>query len=188
MKKGSNIIVGICGGISSYKTAYLVSLLVADGFDVKIIMTEAAQRFITPLTLEALSHNSVYTDMFGARSDATEHIALAQWTDLCVIAPLSANTLSKIACGICDNLLTTVICALGQKIPVIGAPAMNEAMWRNPFIRDNVRKLDKLSQYHIVYPDSGRLACGISGEGRMAEPAAIAARIKTVCKKKKRNP
>jgi len=173
MKKG-NILIGVCGGISSYKTCELVRLFVKRGFSVKVVMSEAATKFVTPLVFQNLSRNPVYADMFQILNrEDTQHISLAQWADCCLVAPLSANSLSKIASGICDNLLTTVICALPQKVEIVLAPAMNEHMWKNPIIQKNVKKLKDLKRYSILNPRRGELACGVFGEGRMPEAADI---------------
>lgn len=177
MKK--NVLVGVCGGIAVYKVCELVRLLKKDGFSIKVMMTEAATKFVTPLTFQTLSANPVYRDMFAPRENV-EHIQLTEWTNLCVVAPLSANTLSKIALGICDNLLTTVICALPKKIKVILAPAMNESMWTNPFIQENIKKIKKVKRYIVLGPEKGELACGIYGEGRMVEPQTILKKIKEI--------
>jgi phosphopantothenoylcysteine decarboxylase/phosphopantothenate--cysteine ligase len=182
MKK--NVLLGVCGGISSYKTCELVRRLTKDGFSVKVIMTEASTKFVTPLVFRNLSKNPVYIDMFSAQDcENTQHISLAQWAQVCVVAPASANTLSKIANGICDNLLTTVVCALPQKTKVVLAAAMNENMWKNPIIQDNIEKLKKLKKYVMLNPKKGELACGIYGEGRMVEPIDIFKYIKSCFKK-----
>src|SRR3989338_205206 len=117
-------------------------------------------------------------DMFTpVKEETIKHVSLAEWADFCVLAPLSANTLSKIALGICDNLLTTVVCALPQKTKVILVPAMNENMWRNPLIQENVKKLMALKKYLILPPAKGQLACGVYGEGRMPEVKEIYKKI-----------
>lgn len=188
MKKNvqnKNILVGICGGISSYKTCELVRLLIKEGFEVKVMMTESAARFVTPLTFQSLSGNPVYINMFqsAAPDNNIKHISLAQWADFCVVAPLSANTLSKIAKGICDNLLTTVICALPSKTKVLCVPAMNENMWKNPLIQENVKKLKKINKYIVLNPLKGQLACGVYGEGRMPEAKDIFIQIDSVFKR-----
>lgn len=176
--KNKNILIGICGGISAYKSCELVRLLVKNGFDVKVMMTEAAAKFVTPLTFQTLSKNPVYMDMFSILSEEnTKHISLAKWSSLCVVAPLSANTLSKISSGISDNLLTTVVCALPAKTKVVLAPAMNENMWKNPIIQGNVEKLKGLKKYVFLPPQKGELACGVYGEGRMPEPKDIYKKI-----------
>jgi len=176
--RNKNILVGVCGGIAAYKTCGLVRLLIKNGFVVKVMMTEAATKFVTPLTFQTLSKNLVYIDMFQIlKEESTQHIALSKWADLCVIAPLSANTLSKIAGGISDNLLTTVVCALPLKTKIVLAPAMNENMWKNPVIQENVEKLKKLKKYVFMSPQKGELACGVYGEGRMPEPKDIYKKI-----------
>jgi phosphopantothenoylcysteine decarboxylase/phosphopantothenate--cysteine ligase len=175
-----NILIGVCGGIASYKICELVRLLVKNDFSVKVMMTEAATKFITPLVFQNLSDNQVYLDMFSLNNNENiQHISLSQWAEICIIAPLSANTLSKIANGICDNFLTTVVSALPQSTKVILAPAMNENMWKNPLIQQNVNKLKKLKKYVILNPQKGELACGVYGEGRMIEPQDI---YKEICK------
>ncbi|MBU1121844.1 MAG: hypothetical protein KKF54_04010 [Candidatus Omnitrophica bacterium] len=178
MKK--NILLGICGGISSYKSCELVRLLIKAGFSVKVIMSPAAKEFVTPLVFKQLSQNPVYLDMFDSSCQDIEHISLAQWARLCVIAPLTANTLSKISQGICDNLLTTVICALPQKVKVLLAPAMNEEMWKNPIIQKNVDNLKKHKKYVMLSPVKGELACGVYGEGRMPEVKDIFKQINEI--------
>ncbi|MFA7677285.1 MAG: flavoprotein [Candidatus Omnitrophota bacterium] len=172
--KTKNIIVGVSGGIAAYKTCELVRLLVKESFSVKVVMTENATKFIGPLVFKELSMNPVYYDMFAPAKDMLiEHVSLAQWADLCVVAPCSANTLSKISSGICDNLLTTLICALKQKTKVLLVPAMNECMWQNPLIQENVKKLKSFKKYILMNPAEGELACGICGQGRMPEPENI---------------
>lgn len=179
MKK--NILLGVCAGISSYKTCQLVRLLVKDGFTVKVIMTISATKFVTPLVFENLSGNKVYVEMFEPiTKEKIEHIDLANWSSICVIAPVTANTLSKISLGICDNLLTTVICALPETTKVLFSPAMNENMWNNFIIKENISKLQKRENYIIIPPGQGELACGAYGQGRMAEPEDIFKKIKTL--------
>jgi phosphopantothenoylcysteine decarboxylase/phosphopantothenate--cysteine ligase len=172
MKK--NILVGVCAGIAAYKTCELVRLFMKKGRSVKVMMTPSACEFIKPLVFQSLSRNAVAVDMWRPpEREHTQHISLAQWADVCVIAPLSANTLSKIACGICDNLLLSVVCALPQKTKVVLAPAMNECMWKNPLIQRNVALITSLKRYFVVPPQKGDLSCGMEGEGRMSEPLAV---------------
>ncbi|MDD3296008.1 MAG: flavoprotein [Candidatus Omnitrophica bacterium] len=172
--KTKNIIVGVSGGIAAYKTCELVRLLVKKGFSVKVVMTENATKFVGPLVFKELSMNPVHCDMFVSAGDMlVEHVSLAQWANLCIVAPCSANTLSKIASGICDNLLTTLICALEQKTKVLLVPAMNECMWQNPLIQENVKKLKSFNKYILMNPAEGELACGAYGQGRMPEPKDI---------------
>jgi phosphopantothenoylcysteine decarboxylase / phosphopantothenate---cysteine ligase len=169
-----NVLIGVCGGIAAYKTCELARLLVKEGYAVKIMMTRAAAAFVSPLTFQTLSKNAVYLDMFSfSKNDSIEHISLSQWADICLIAPCSANTLSKIARGICDNLLTTVVCALDEKTPVLIASAMNTHMWHNPLIQENLRRLKRYKKYTIMAPEEGELACGTYGLGRMPEAKSI---------------
>lgn len=178
MKK--NVLLCVCAGISSYKSCELVRLLIKAEFSVKVVMSPAAKEFVTPLVFKHLSRGPVYLDMFDVSYSDIEHIRLAQWAELCVLAPLTANTLSKIAVGICDNLLTTVVCALPEKTKVLLAPAMNEGMWNNLIIQGNADKLKKTKKYIFIPPEKGELACGINGEGRMAEPEDIFKHIKSI--------
>jgi len=177
-----NIILGICAGISSYKSASLARSLIKSGFSVKVVMTEAAVKFVAPLVFQTLTKNYVYTEMFSSYEEGEflKHVSLADWADLCVIAPLSANTLSKIACGICDNLLTTLICALPKKTKVLCVPAMNKYMWENSIIRKNVAILKKIGNFTFIGPETGELASGDYGKGRMAGPKDILKRIKAL--------
>jgi len=181
-KPGKNIILGICAGISSYKSAVLARSLIKSGFSVKVVMTEAAVKFVTPLVFQTLTKNYVYTEMFSSYEEGEflKHVSLADWADLCVIAPLSANTLSKIACGICDNLLTTLICALPRETKVLCVPAMNKYMWKSSIIRKNAAILKKVGNFTFIDPEIGELASGDYGEGRMAEPKDILKRIKAL--------
>lgn len=177
----NNILIGVCAGISSYKTASLVGALSKDNFSVKVMMTQNAAKFVTPIVFQTLSHNVVYTDMFALyNSESLSHISLANWANLCVIAPLSANTLAKLAYGLCDNLLTTVVCALKQTAKVLCVPAMNENMWQNPVTRENVTKLKNQRKFVFLDPVKGQLASGAYGEGRMPEPKNILAKVKTI--------
>lgn len=183
LQKRKNILLGITGGIAAYKVCELVRLLVKDEYSVKVMMTEAATKFVSPLVFQELSSSRVYLDMFSLiKEENIQHIRLSQWANLCVISPLSANTLSKIAGGICDNLLTTVISALGGDTKVLLAPAMNENMWLNPLIQDNVKKLKRIKKYFIMPPQKGRLACGVYGEGRMPEVKNIYNKITSLLK------
>lgn len=175
---GKCIIVGVTGGIAAYKSAELVRGLVKEGADVHVIMTAAAQEFITPLTLQTLSRNPVITDMFAPPSRwEVEHVALADRADLLVIAPATANIIGKIAAGIADDMLTTTVMAMTG--PVLLAPAMNVHMYENPVVQRNLRLLQELG-YHIVEPEEGPLACGYSGKGRMAPVEKIIARCREI--------
>lgn len=175
---GSTVLLGITGGIAAYKTPLLVRLLVQEGIDVHVVMTEAAARFVTPLTLATVSGNPVHVDMWGERHEpSVAHIQLADRADLAVLAPGTANTIGKIAAGIADNLLTTVFMAL--QCPVLLCPSMNVNMFRNPIVQQNLAKLRGLG-YRVMDPAEGFLACGWTGEGRMPEPDEIAASIRSL--------
>lgn len=158
------ILIGITGGIAAYKICELIRLYKKDGYNVKVIATPNAFNFVTELTLATLSQNEVYSDNFDIKEYKPEHISLCDEGDILVIAPASANTISKIANGICDNLLTSITCAFNKKVVI--APAMNTNMWNNPFVQENISKL-KAHNYEILNPESGYLACGTNGEGRL---------------------
>lgn len=173
--KGKRIVVGITGGIAAYKAASLVSTLTKLEADVRVIMTESATRFITPLTLQTLSRHHVAVDTFDERDPAVvSHIDLADDADLFVIAPATANLLGKLAHGLGDDMLTTTL--LATRAPVLIAPAMNVHMFENPIVQENISKLKRLG-YHFIDPGEGQLACGYVGRGRMAEPEEIVERI-----------
>ena len=173
--EGKKITVGLTGGIACYKVPYLIRSLTKSRAEVQVIMTEAATKFITPLTLETVSERPVAVTMFPPDEFvATRHIDLGQWADLLVVAPATANFLGKVAAGICDDLLTTVVCASTCKVMV--APAMNPQMWANPITQRNVATLKELG-YQFVGPEEGDMACRESGVGRMSEPEQIYAAI-----------
>lgn len=185
MQKNKTIVLGITGGIAAYKSCELVRKFVKSGTDVHVILTDAARHFVTPLTLQTLSKNPVYTDMFSVfppsdhRTIApshhrTSHISLADRADVILVAPACANTIAKVAHGICDDLLTTTICA--TKAPVVFAASMNTNMWKNKITQENVARLKKLG-YHFVEPEKGELACGCGGIGRMANLDAIIKKV-----------
>jgi len=171
MLKGKNVILGVTGGIAVYKAADLVSRLIKEGASVDVIMTESAQKFVTPLTFQTMAQSKVHTDLFGLLDYVdVEHITLAKKADVIVVAPATGNTIAKIANGVADNMLTTVILASTAKI--IFAPAMNTNMFLNPITQENIKKLEALG-HEFVPPGEGRLACGDIGPGKMAEPADI---------------
>ncbi|OLS01705.1 bifunctional phosphopantothenoylcysteine decarboxylase/phosphopantothenate--cysteine ligase CoaBC [Tissierella creatinophila] len=171
MLKNKNIILGVTGGIAVYKSVDLVSKLKKRGANVEVIMTKASQEFVNPLTFQTMSVNPVHTSMFNEIDKFdVEHISLAQKGDIILIAPATANTIGKIANGIADNLLTTVVMASNKKI--IFAPAMNTCMYNNPIVESNMKKLEQLG-YEFIKPGTGRLACGDYGAGKMAEPEDI---------------
>lgn len=171
MLKNKKIILGVCGSIAAYKSAILVRLLVKAGANVKVILTADAANFITPLTLATLSKHPVYTQYFEEETGVwSNHVELGLWADFMIIAPASANTLAKMAGGLCDNLLTAVY--LSAKCPVYVAPAMDLDMWKHESTRNNINKIQSYGN-QVIQPGSGELASGLYGEGRMAEPEEI---------------
>lgn len=165
MLKGKNILVGITGGIAAYKICELIRMYKRANANVKVVTTPNALNFVTKLTLQSLSCNNVAVEQFEITDFKPEHISYADEADIFVIAPATANTISKIANGICDNLLTSIAAAF--KKPVILAPAMNSNMWNNPFVQENLKKLVD-NGFVNVAPECGFLACGTNGEGRLA--------------------
>ena len=169
--KGKNILIGVTGSIAAYKTAEIVSHLFQQGAQVKVIMTKSAAQFVSPLTFQTLSHNQVYLDMFEKVEEYNPaHISLAEEADLMLIAPATANIIGKIACGIADDFLTTVV--MSVTCPVLIAPAMNDRMYHNPIVQENIKRLGKLG-YKFISPEKGYLACQKSGEGRLASLEVI---------------
>ena len=163
-----NILIGISSSIAAYKIYELIRLYKKNDYNVKVVLTKNALNFVSPLVIETLSQNKCYFEQFSSREDV-EHISLATWADVFVLAPASANTISKCATGIADNLLLSVFCAyLGYKKPVLFAPAMNDGMWENPIIQENILKLKNLN-CDFIDPQSGFLACGSEGKGRLAD-------------------
>lgn len=167
MLKNSKVVLGITGGIAAYKAADLARCLIRKGAQVKVVMTENSKEFITPLTMQTLSGNPVYSDLFSLmeRSEIG-HIALAEYADIVIVAPATANVIGKVAAGLADDLLTTTIMA--TKAPVLFCPAMNTNMYANEIVRSNIVKL-AYEGYYFVEPASGELACGAWGSGRLAE-------------------
>ena len=169
MLKEKRIVLGVSGGIAAYKACDLVSRLKKRGAQVRVVLTKHACEFVPPLTFETLSGNPAYTDAFDRKFEI-EHVALAKWADAVVIAPATANILAKMAAGIADELLPTTL--LAATAPVLAAPAMNTAMWKNPATQANVKTLAERG-VTFVGPESGVLACGDADVGRMSEPAQI---------------
>ncbi len=171
MLKGKCVVIGVCGGIAAYKVVEVVSRLKKLGAEVHVIMTESALRFVGELTFRTMSQNPVAADMFGAPDRwEVEHVSLAQKADLFLVAPATANTIAKMACGIADNMLTTTYFA--TRAPVLIAPAMNKNMYTHPVTVENMKKLSD-GGCNFVNAGEGFLACGDTGVGRMAEPAQI---------------
>ncbi len=172
MAKQKRVILGVTGSIAAYKSADLIRRLVEKGFRVSVVMTKEAERFITPLTLSSLSGEKVYRGMFDKNEDplAMPHITLAQEADVFLIAPATANIIGKLAHGIADNLITCI--ALATKAPILIAPAMNTQMYCNEIVQDNFRVLKKHG-IEFIDPIRGKLACGTTGDGHIADEAAI---------------
>ena len=168
-----NILVGVTGGIAAYKSAGIVSLLKKKGYNVKVVMTENATKIIGPLTLETLSRNRIYVDMWDSNPHyEVEHISLADWADVVLIAPATYNIIGKVANGIADDMLTTVISAVSVRKPVFFALAMNVNMYENPILKENINKLKSFG-YRFIDAEEGLLACDYSAKGRMSEPENI---------------
>lgn len=171
MLNGKKILLCVTGGIAVYKAAALTSKLTQAGIIVKVILSEAAAQFVTPLTFQALSKNDVYTDTFDEKdSRVIAHIDLADWADLIIVAPATANTIGKLANGIADNMITTTL--LAATVPVWIAPAMNVHMYEHPAVKKNIAVLAQYG-YRFIEPSEGYLACGYVGKGRLEEPEKI---------------
>lgn len=169
--KNKHIILGITGSIAAYKAAFLTRLLVKQGAEVKVVMTEAAKHFIPPVTMSTLSKNPVFSDFYkGASGEWNNHVELALWADFMLIAPASANTIAKMANGLCDNLLMATY--LSAKCPVFFAPAMDLDMYRHPSVLRNIQLLQSYGN-QLIDAEDGELASGLSGKGRMSEPENI---------------
>ena len=182
MLEGKNIVLGVCGSIAAYKSALLIRLLVKAGASVQVVMTPDATNFITPLTLSTLSKKPALINYFKADTgEWNNHVELGLWADMLIIAPASANTLAKMANGLCDNLLLATY--LSAKCPVYFAPAMDLDMWLHPATRQNVARLQSFGNT-LIAPGNGELASGLYGEGRMAEPDEIVAFLSSTLKKK----
>ena len=176
--KNRNIILGVTASIAIYKACDIVRQLKNEGFSVTVIMTPEAEEFIQPILFQSLSGNKVYRGLFKEpEAWEIEHVALAEKADVVLLAPATANIIAKIACGICDDLLTCVCCA--TKAPVLICPAMNENMYQNRITQDNIKKLKSLG-YKFVDPIKGRLACGKMGVGCLAEVETIIKEVKKI--------
>src|SRR5436190_23394793 len=176
------LIIGVSGGIAAYKTAMLVSSLVQDGHGVTVVMTRVAHKFIGAATFRALTGRPVVSEAFDAHYPLGAHIELADKANLLCIAPASADLLAKAACGLADDLLSTLL--LSFTGPILFAPAMNTGMWEKPSVQRNVKTL-RNDGYHFIDPESGWQSCRRSGKGRMAEPADIQAAIEKLLSQKK---
>lgn len=178
---GRRILVGVTGGIAAYKTAGLVSHLVQRGAEVRVAMTDAATKFVGPTTFQALTGRPVHLDMWRDPEECNPaHISLADWAEVGVIAPATADVLGKLANGLADDLLSTTL--LAMNVRVLLAPAMNVRMWKHPAVHENVARLAKMG-YPFVGPNEGRQACGDVGPGRMSEPEEILAALEALLAK-----
>jgi phosphopantothenoylcysteine decarboxylase / phosphopantothenate---cysteine ligase len=178
--QGKRVLIGLSGGIAAYKVCEVISTLAKQGVEVRAILTDSAQAFITPLTVAALCRHAAYTDesFWQATNDRPLHIELGEWADLFVLAPLTANTLAKLVYGMADNLLTNTV--LASTCPVLLAPAMNTDMWEQPPVQRNWQAVLAEPRMHSLAPGSGILACDRVGSGRMAEPISILAHIESL--------
>ena len=181
-----NILLGVTGGVAAYKAVDLASKLTARGARVSTVMTEAARRLVGPKSFEAVTRSSVHTTMWNTPEEyEISHIALVDSADVVVVAPATADIIGKIANGICDDLLSTVLCACWPRIEsgaALLAPAMNDKMWANPVVQNNVKTVKDLG-FELIGPVEGRLACGAEGLGRMSEPQDIAEAIEKIASK-----
>jgi phosphopantothenoylcysteine decarboxylase/phosphopantothenate--cysteine ligase len=183
MLKGKHILIGVTGGIAAYKTASIIRLLVKEGAEVKVIMTDHARDFITPLTLATLSKNSVLSEFYNPENgDWNSHVSLGLWADLFLIAPATANSIAKMANGIADNLLLTTY--FSARCPVLVAPSMDLDMLIHPATVINIETIRSFGNT-ILEPATGELASGLTGKGRMAEPEEIVKEITSFFSKKK---
>tara|TARA_B100000579_G_scaffold44517_1_gene31049 strand:- start:2626 stop:3825 length:1200 start_codon:yes stop_codon:yes gene_type:complete len=182
---GKKILLIICGGIAAYKSLEIIRLLKKNGSIVKTILTKNAKNFVTPLSVVSLSQEKVYTDLFSLENESEmDHISLSRWSDLILIAPATANTISKISHGLSDDLASTVVFASDKKIFI--APAMNVRMWEHKSNKENLKKLIDFG-HNIIGPEIGEMACGEYGEGKMSEPEIILDHINRHFKKLKNN-
>lgn len=185
MFQGKNIVIGMTGGIACYKVCEIISYYVREGANIDVIMTKHAMEFITPLTIETLSKNKVVVDMFMPKDHLdVEHISLARKADLFLVIPATANIIGKVANGIADDMLSTTIMATSA--PVIFAPAMNNGMYENKIVQENIAKLKKYG-YAFIDPQEGNLACGYKAIGKLADKKTITQFVEGILKRGKEN-
>lgn len=183
--EGLNVLLCVSGGIAAYKAVDLAGKLVSEGANVKTVMTEAAEHLVGAKSFEGVTNSAVFTSLWDSvERFRIEHISLVDWADTIVVAPATANIIGKAANGICDDLLSTILCVCWSK-PVLFAPAMNDQMWKNPAVQRNIQTLKKMGA-ELTGPAKGRLACGTIAEGRMSEPAEILQAIKQLASKIKK--
>jgi len=164
----AKVILGVTGGIAAYKACELARLLCKDGHEVTAVLTDEATQFVSELSFAALTGRRAYRELFRGAEGTVEHVPLARWAELLLIAPATANILGKLASGLADDLLSCVAATAMGRVPIILAPAMNESMWQNPFVRKNVAALEGVGCL-VVPPGTGELACGEVGQGRLAD-------------------
>lgn len=180
------VVLGVTGGIAAYKAADIASKLVQRGDEVLVVMTDAAQRFVTSLTFESITGKAVLRDLWHPPPDHRPvHVSTARWGDVIAVAPATANFMGKVAAGIADDLLTSVVMA--APCPIVFAPAMNDRMWTNPILQENLKKLEKVG-YHLVPPEKGWLADGYVGVGRLAATEKILGAIDAHRPKRRHDP
>jgi len=181
---GLKVLLGVSGGVAAYKAVELASKLTSQGADLKTVMTESASRLVRAKSFEAVTASAVYTSLWeSSEQSEISHITLRDWADIIVLAPATANIMGKTANGICDDLLSSLLCACWSK-PILIAPSMNENMWKNPAVQKNAQQLKKMG-CELTGPKTGRLACGEKGTGRMSEPDEIIKEIRKLATGKK---
>ena len=173
-----NIVLGVTGGIAAYKACHLCSLAQKENHSIRVLQTTNAVKFVGPISFEGLTGKPVLLDTFDR---AMDHIHIGKWADIVVLAPLSANVMAKIAHGICDDLLTTIVCATPTSIPILLCPAMNTEMWFNPITQRNLTILRETERFHFLLPVEKRLACGDYGVGGLVEPGDILKECHRLC-------
>ncbi|MEB3213643.1 MAG: bifunctional phosphopantothenoylcysteine decarboxylase/phosphopantothenate--cysteine ligase CoaBC [Leptolyngbyaceae bacterium] len=180
MQKRRRVLIGVGGGIAAYKVCEIVSSLAKSDVEVRVVLTDRAEQFVSALTFACLSRNQAYTDtdFWNESNPRPLHIELGEWADVILLAPLTANTLAKLALGLADNLLTNVV--LASSCPVLVAPAMNTDMWQQVSVQTNWRSLTSNSRYHLAHPTAGVLACDRVGMGRMAEPSQLLSQVRSL--------
>jgi phosphopantothenoylcysteine synthetase/decarboxylase len=183
--EGLNVLLGVSGGVAAFKAVDLASKLTGAGAKVRTVMTDSACRLVGPKSFEAVTGSAVFTDLWSTSEEyKISHIALVEWADVVAVAPATANIIGKVASGICDDLLSTVLCTCWAK-PTLLAPAMNSDMLANPAVRRNIQAVKKM-RFEVMGPERGRLACGAQGMGRMSEPQDILEAIEKIASRIKK--
>ena len=175
-----NILLGVTGGIAAYKACDLVRRMREEEHEVQVVMTESATRFVSPLTFATLSGRPVASSLWGGEEPEIDHIRLARWPDLILVAPATAQSLARFAHGMADDLLSTVVLAAEPRVTVLLAPAMNTQMWENPLVRQNLERLVATERFQVVEPAEKTLACGETGVGGLAEEGQILEAVRSL--------